>query len=715
MNNIAIIVSLGIAATIGLSFLENAQQDSQVIDYQAGLLEFQDDAKQLTQDPATQDRATNILLTEVQKTAYCNRLDGAVQRNLPSDSKWSVKVMGLDCDTAKLSLATAPENFNNLLEAAVKSGIADNSYIDHDISRIQWIERLYDREMRDIGIKSKLQPGNTSICFQCCNSADCPIDGGWSAWSRCSSTCGPGKQVRVCDSPGRQFGGDFCVPSADGTSTIDPDTGIQREERDCNNYHCPINGGWSDWATTWSTCSKLCGTGTQYTTRTCDNPAPRYNGDYCQGSNRQSRTCNIFPCASWSNWTAWGTCSASCGGGSQARTRVCNNENSVVGQTCSGNTSETQSCNTFPCPSWSNWTAWGACSASCGDGSQTRTRSCNNANPALGLNCSGNGSQTQACNDRPCPSWSGWTAWGACSASCGDGSQTRTRSCNNANPALGLNCSGNSSQTQACNDRPCEFRYTLTNSRSNGVNIASLVGSNKNIPVIFTIAAGVTLVAPSTGSCALYTGSGFTDLKIINYGKIYGRGGNGGKGGNAYYGYPGKPKYSNRVEDGGPGGNGGDAICIETNLTLVNRGTIAGGGGGGGGGAGAYDYDRGSGNEIAGGGGGGGGMPYGSGGTGGTYDYGGGARGTAGASASLTRAGTGGAGGKDYGRGSDTDHAIGGNGGNGGNAGSNGASGGATQDYAYNKGRGRPNGSGGASGSAGNKYKNPSGYRITEQ
>ena len=54
---------------------------------------------------------------------------------------------------------------------------------------------------------------------------------------------------------------------------------------------------------------------------------------------------------------------------------------------------------------WTVWTNWGACSLTCGTGSQNRTRTCTNPTPEHGgADCTGNPSETQNCNTNPCPS-----------------------------------------------------------------------------------------------------------------------------------------------------------------------------------------------------------------------------------------------------------------------------------------------------------------------
>ena len=53
---------------------------------------------------------------------------------------------------------------------------------------------------------------------------------------------------------------------------------------------------------------------------------------------------------------------------------------------------------------WTDWTVWGACSLTCGTGSQDRTRTCTNPTPENGgAQCTGDASESQDCNTDACP------------------------------------------------------------------------------------------------------------------------------------------------------------------------------------------------------------------------------------------------------------------------------------------------------------------------
>uniref|UniRef100_A0A914XF81 Uncharacterized protein n=1 Tax=Plectus sambesii TaxID=2011161 RepID=A0A914XF81_9BILA len=82
-------------------------------------------------------------------------------------------------------------------------------------------------------------------------------------------------------------------------------------------------------------------------------------------------------------WSAFTACSRSCGGGTKKRTRIC-----LHGKTCRGPTHEQQTCNAHLCGSaalggstilrgnsrWNEWADWTACTKTCGGGEQTRFR-----------------------------------------------------------------------------------------------------------------------------------------------------------------------------------------------------------------------------------------------------------------------------------------------------------------------------------------------------
>ena len=52
--------------------------------------------------------------------------------------------------------------------------------------------------------------------------------------------------------------------------------------------------------------------------------------------------------------------------------------------------------------------------------------------------------------------WSGWSAWTSCSATCGAGTHSRTRTCHGLYP-----CSGDSKESRACQDSVCSGTITF--------------------------------------------------------------------------------------------------------------------------------------------------------------------------------------------------------------------------------------------------------------
>jgi len=58
-----------------------------------------------------------------------------------------------------------------------------------------------------------------------------------------------------------------------------------------------VDGGWDDW-TNWDTCSVTCGGGSQNRSRTCTNPVPQYGGADCVGFAGEKQDCNTHNCPS---------------------------------------------------------------------------------------------------------------------------------------------------------------------------------------------------------------------------------------------------------------------------------------------------------------------------------------------------------------------------------------------------------------------------------
>ena len=58
---------------------------------------------------------------------------------------------------------------------------------------------------------------------------------------------------------------------------------------------------------------------------------------------------NLVDCT-WGAWSAWETCSVTCGGGTQERNRTITQPALNNGTDCTGNDTETQPCNSNGCP-----------------------------------------------------------------------------------------------------------------------------------------------------------------------------------------------------------------------------------------------------------------------------------------------------------------------------------------------------------------------------
>lgn len=227
-----------------------------------------------------------------------------------------------------------------------------------------------------------------------------------------------------------------------------------------------VNGKWSSWFS-WSNCHVTCGIGTQSRVRNCSEPSPSGGGHVCAGHSQETQKCTMEQCpihGSWADWTPWGSCSASCGIGLQRRDRSCSNPYpSRFGDHCFGDARDDEICLSSACQDggWADWSTWSTCSRTCGDGIQTRSRTCDNPLPSIqGNYCQGNSYQVETCSLRNCPEtnggWSTWSEWTHCSATCNTGMKTRLRDCDNPAPSSGgTHCKGSPYDVKHCIIKSC--------------------------------------------------------------------------------------------------------------------------------------------------------------------------------------------------------------------------------------------------------------------
>ena len=64
--------------------------------------------------------------------------------------------------------------------------------------------------------------------------------------------------------------------------------------------------------------------------------------------------------------------------------------------------------------------------------------------------------------------WGAFGQWTSCSTSCGGGTRSRTRSCNNPPPSNGgKQCSGSASETESCGMNKCPGKCKLLKNPKN--------------------------------------------------------------------------------------------------------------------------------------------------------------------------------------------------------------------------------------------------------
>ncbi|VDI01369.1 Hypothetical predicted protein [Mytilus galloprovincialis] len=110
----------------------------------------------------------------------------------------------------------------------------------------------------------------------------------------------------------------------------------------------------------------------------------------------------------WSDWSGWGECSASCGNGYQIRNRACKDtvtDEDRPDSDCYGSDIEYQTCPYIDCPRWDEWGGWDECSTkkTCGLGTMVRSRNCSHGG-VVGVDryCLGPTLESAVCHSLKC-------------------------------------------------------------------------------------------------------------------------------------------------------------------------------------------------------------------------------------------------------------------------------------------------------------------------
>jgi hypothetical protein len=209
MNLIPTIISIGLAASVSIFYLQNQSDEPNKINYRAALSDFEKTALEFAAHTPLQNRST--LMT----TDHCDNLNRDFVKKLPTGSGWDLNIGGLDCDIAELKVVTSAEDFPALLSAAGASG---RNYATETTpatateplkKNLKWTQRLYSRNASDLGIKAKFKNNKTGTCLSC--SSDMR-HGKWShesdpnvRWIGCPApgdlACGTIKGTRTCTGP----------------------------------------------------------------------------------------------------------------------------------------------------------------------------------------------------------------------------------------------------------------------------------------------------------------------------------------------------------------------------------------------------------------------------------------------------------------------------------------------------------------------------------
>jgi hypothetical protein len=159
------------------------------------------------------------------------------------------------------------------------------------------------------------------------------------------------------------------------------------------------------------------------------------------------------------SWSGYGACNKTCGGGTQAKTWTTTKNPKNGGAACPSPNTLSRVCNTQACPinCEGSWSGYGACDTSCGGGTKTQTWTTTKNPQHGGTACPSPATQSQECNTQPCPINCGgtWSNYTPCNESCGGGTQTRTWTTTTLPAHGGTACPSPTMELEECNTQAC--------------------------------------------------------------------------------------------------------------------------------------------------------------------------------------------------------------------------------------------------------------------
>lgn len=183
------------------------------------------------------------------------------------------------------------------------------------------------------------------------------------------------------------------------------------------------------------------------------------------------------------SWSGYGACNKTCGGGTQTKTWTTTKNPKNGGAACPSPNTLSRVCNTQACPinCEGSWSDYNACDASCGGGTQTKTWTTTTPSAHGGTACPNPATQSQECNTQPCPINCGgtWSDYTPCNETCGGGTQTRTWTTTTLPAHGGTACPSPTMELEECNTQACLTSAGPSAGPSTGPSAESTDNDNK--------------------------------------------------------------------------------------------------------------------------------------------------------------------------------------------------------------------------------------------